>query len=243
MKNSKVGKIALVLGNGPSLDKLNCEVVGSYIDDVFVTNGFYKLKIADSLTPDFYGLSDPAHFFSKSQESGLELDSLHAYIEEVKAKLILPHLLYSETGYKDSGALFFDDRELTFFNRNTSPLKPRGYGSTTVYKVLAFANFLNYERIYVLGIDNTGFSNYRGRLDNKVTDIDMVVAKKKTENRSEFLEEYETVFTSGMAGRMQSYAHLFGDLCLFSREKVFNLDQDSLVDAFSKVEDHPLILR
>jgi hypothetical protein len=241
MKNSKTGKTALVLGNGPSLDKLNCELVERYIDDVFVTNGFYKLHVAEQLSPNFYGLSDPAHISPNNDQTERELDLMYGYIKKVQAKLILPHRLFGQSSYREIESFFFDDRELAFFNRNTSPLKPRGYGSTTVYKVLAFANFLNYDKIYILGIDNTLFSNYRGRPDNKVSDVDQVTAKRMLEGRSEFLEEYESVFMSGMAGRMQSYAHLFGDLSLFSRAKVYNLDKNSLVDVFSKIENHPLI--
>ena len=58
--NSKVGKVALVLGNGPSLDKLNTNKVKSFVNDVFVVNDFYKLSISNEVQPTYYVLSDPA---------------------------------------------------------------------------------------------------------------------------------------------------------------------------------------
>ena len=49
------------------------------------------------------------------------------------------------------------------------------------------------------------------------------------------------VFESGISGRMQSYAHLFGDLNKFPSDKIINLDSRSLTDAFPKIESHPVL--
>jgi hypothetical protein len=48
-------------------------------------------------------------------------------------------------------------------------------------------------------------------------------------------------FKYGMAGRMESYALLFGDLFKFDRTKFIMLDKNSLIDAFEKLETHPMI--
>ena len=104
------------------------------------------------------------------------------------------------------------------------------------------AVFMGYEKIYLLGFDNSNFLNYRGRPDNLIQDLGGAIAERRFEKKSSFIGEYEKEFTSGMAGRMQSYAHLFGDLHKFNSGKIINLDPYSLTDAFPKTLDHPLVI-
>ena len=241
LRDSKAGKVALVLGSGPSLNALNIEVLDDHIDDVFVINAFNQLKVADRVKPTFYGLSDPAHFGAQAGAQTLELAETLSYVKSVSATLVLPHTAYASPAFADIGTIYFDDRERIFLNNNLSPLKPRSYGSTTIYKMLAMAVFMGYEKIYLLGFDNSNFLNYRGRPDNLMQDLGGATAERKFEKKSSFIGEYEKEFTSGMAGRMQSYAHLFGDLQKFDDEKIFNLDPYSLTDAFPKILNHPLV--
>jgi hypothetical protein len=240
LKNSKKGKVALILGSGPSLNNLNTNILGDYIDDVFVINSFNQLEVATKIKPAFYGLSDPAHFGSLSGEQAMELNAILDYIKDCEATLVLPHTAFFAKVFASFNRVFFDDREKTFLNRNIGPLKPRSYGSTTIYKMLAMATFMGYKEIFILGFDNTNFLNYRGRPDNLMQDVGGATAIRKIEKKSSFIGEYEKEFTSGMAGRMQSYAHLFGDLHKFKNFKVSNLDPHSLTDAFPKATNHPL---
>ena len=46
------------------------------------------------------------------------------------------------------------DEEIRIFG-NTSPVFPRGYVSMTLFKALALALFIDYDSIFVLGMDNT----------------------------------------------------------------------------------------
>ena len=241
VKNSKFGKVALVLGSGPSLNSLNVDVLNDYIDDIFVINSFNQLDVAERVRPSFYGLSDPAHFGALSESQNMELAEILDYIESADATLILPHTAYRAQIFAGSSRIFFDDRERIFLNHNLGPLRPRSYGSTTIYKMLALATFMGYEEIFILGFDNTNFLNYRGRPDNLLQDLGGATASRRNGLKSTFIGEYEREFTSGMAGRMQSYAHLFGDLHKFKKFNIKNLDQFSLTDAFPKVANHPLI--
>ena len=241
LMGTKAGKVALVLGSGPSLNSLNIEVLFDQIDDIFVINAFNQLKIADRVKPTFYGLSDPAHFGAQAGAQTSELTETLSYVKSVGATLVLPHTAYDSHAFADMSKIYFDDRERMFLNNSLSPLKPRSYGSTTIYKMLAMALFMGYDKIYILGVDNSNFLNYRGRPDNLIQDLGGATAERKLEKKSAFIEEHEKEFTSGMAGRMQSYAHLFGDLQKFHSGKIFNLDPYSLTDAFPKVLNHPLV--
>ena len=241
MRGSKSTKTALVLGAGPSADLLVTSKIPEFVDDIFVINGFNSLTLAGEITPSYYGLSDPAHFGLLENRQLDERNEILDYVKKCGATLILPHTAFGSEVFDRHEKLFFDDRELTFFNNSTSPIRPRGYGSTTIYKMLAAACYFGYETIYILGVDNTNFLNYEGRIDNKLVDLGQNTANRKTHVKSSLIQDYELEFTSGIAGRMQSYAHLFGDLLKFPSSQIMNLHKKSLVDAFPKLESHPLI--
>jgi hypothetical protein len=136
---------------------------------------------------------------------------------------------------------YFDDRELSAWTKNTNPTKPRGYVGLTLYKALAFAIFLGYEKIYVLGMDNTQFMAHRSDLQNSILLRSNHAYTSRLENE---IESVETNFSErtldGMAGFFTTYSHIFADLRKF-RGPVYNLDQFSLTTAFPKLEHHPWI--
>lgn len=240
LAGSGKGKVALVLGNGPSLDKLNTAAVANHCDDIYVVNGFFNLKMGQLVQPTHYCLSDPSYFYPKDAPHSFRIEELKRFAESSNSTLVLPHTMDAKTLFPNSKTLYFDDREKTLFSKNISPLKPRAYTSVTLYKALAVACHMEYDHIYILGLDNTEFYNYRGNLDNTTTMKQSAYsATKEGVSYGEF--DIQGLFVSGMAGRMQSYAHLFGDLRAFPKDKITNLDQNSLVDAFPKTQTHPLI--
>lgn len=240
LAGSGKGKVALVLGNGPSLNKLNTAAVANYCDDIYVVNGFFNLQMGQLVRPTHYCLSDPSYFYPKDDAHTLRIEELKNFIEKSNSVLVLPHTLATKGAFPNSKTLFFDDREKTLFSKNISPLRPRSYTSVTLYKALAVACHMEYDHIFILGLDNTEFYNYRGNLDNTTT---MKQSAYSTTKEGVSYGEFDIhgLFVSGMAGRMQSYAHLFGDLRVFPKDKITNLDQNSLVDTFPKAHMHPLI--
>ena len=238
---SKYGKTALVLGSGPSLNSLNSSIAREYFDDVFVVNNYYLHEIAKELVPDYYALSDPNHFVDDKTNAVHDDASLYRYLIENNITLLLSHFYRKKEINSGISTLFFDDREWRGLRKNISPIRPRSYGSFTLYKALALACHFGYETIYVLGLDNTEFKSYIGSIDNKIyVNNDSHYAKSSVELRTTNSPEG---FTSGMAGQMQSYALQFADLQLFRNFNIINLDAKSLVDAFEKVESHPAIIQ
>ena len=225
IKNTKNGMTALVIGNGPSQELLIAEKVNQYFDDVFVVNDFHKMPAANEIKAAYYGLSDPISFRKEIPEIAQDLVSLENYAEKTGCAFLLPHLKEIEFSHLSNMKYFFDDRELIFLKK-ISPMKPRPYTSVTLYKVLSVAVHLGYSNIYIIGLDNTEFYNYRGDISNHLY------------NQA---ADMSLVFESGIAGRMQSYAHLFGDLNKFPTDKIINLDPKSLTDAFPKIESHPVL--
>jgi hypothetical protein len=238
-KNTKTGKNALILGNGPSLDKLLPERVRDYVDDIFVVNEFCLTKLSNNLVPSFYVLSDGNSFKESETGSLYSLSLLNKFVEQNNMTLVLPHTVDTKL-FDSTNILFFDDREIGIGSR-IDPTKPRNYISVTLYKAFAVAQHMGYEKIFVLGLDNTEFSAYRGTTDNKIFHTRNNYASEKA--GSLVGEEGRTMdeFKYGMAGRMESYALLFGDLFKFDRTKFIMLDKNSLIDAFEKLETHPMI--
>jgi len=241
IKNSKKGKIALILGTGPSVDRLNADQIALHIDDLFAMNEFFTLKVSASVTPQYYCLSDPAHFSKNSEYPEEKRIKLREYLDTVKPTLLLPHWSNKSFEFVRFSKLYFDDREFSWMRKNISPTKPRAYSSATLYKALAMACHMGYEKIYILGLDNTNFRSYKGTLINLVVDTSNHTAEVSDSENLENPPSLQLKFTSGMAGRMQSFAKLFGDLGFFPKDRIINLSVESLVDVFQKVENHPLV--
>jgi hypothetical protein len=157
--------------------------------------------------------------------------------------LIAPHTAHQSEFFSTCNKIYFDDRELTFFNGNIYPDAPRAYASNTFYKLLAMACYFGYEEIYIIGLENTNFKNYVGNVNNQIVDLGEETAKRNTSKVSALIEATEIEFTSGMAGRMQSYSHLFGDLGLFEDHRIINLSEKSLVDVFEKKVTSEFLVR
>jgi len=239
MKNSRKGKTALVLGSGPSLNTLKAEAARDYFDDIFVVNSYYLHEVSKILQPDFYCLSDPNYFVADKTNAIHDDNKLFDFMLENNVTLLLSHFYRNTRIDNRIKTIFFDDREWRGFRANISPMRPRSYGSFTLYKALALACFFGYDRIFVLGLDNTEFKSYIGSKDNKIyVDNFANYAKSEVELKSTVSPEG---FSSGIAGRMQSYALQFSDLFLFNKHKIINLDPKSLVDAFEKTDSHPAI--
>jgi hypothetical protein len=240
-KGTKGEKTALILGSGPSLDLLDPHKARRYFDEVFVVNSYYKYHFSALLIPDFYVLSDPNFFVSTNKVLFHEGQELSNYLNYSSPKLIIPHLNRKQLP-KDLSTeiLFFDDRELPgFLGGGISPVKPRNYISMTLYKALAMAIHLGYKEIYVLGLDNSEFASYKSSFDNKVRrDSDVYFADTMKFNGMPPFSN-EEILPGGIAGHVQMLAVFFGDLLKFPNENIFNLDENSLVDAFSKIRNHP----
>lgn len=236
IQSSKTGRRALVLGNGPSLNKLNSQAVRATKPDVWVVNSFYNAKCADFISVTHYVLSDRTYFTCKANAAKIvEFSS-----KQDAMTLVLPHWALKE--FPDHVLfqikhLFFDDRQKAAWSNNTSPIKPRGYLSLTLYKALAFANFLGYEEILILGMDNTEFMGYKSNFINEfIYNANHAFVDSKT-SRNLSLD-----FLDGPAGAFVDVAHALADLYRFNGP-IRNLDPDSLTTAFPKLRNHPWVSR
>ena len=241
MKNSKIGKKALVLGSGPSLGKLNLGSTELSKYEVFAVNSFFQSQAAEVISPAFYCLSDPNYFVEDRTNTTFQDGPLLEYLTRKRPTLLISHFYRNSDKYQSLERLYFDDREFRWMRRSIKPTRPRAYVSLTLYKALATAIYFGYDEILILGMDNNEFAFYESNSSNEFyvnfskyfsEGISSVVIGKKQTPEG---------FTSGMSGRLQFFGQIFGDLFKFAGFNVWNLDENSLVDAFPKKIAHPLI--
>ena len=227
---------ALVLGNGPSINAIDWEKLAlenSHLD-VFVVNWF--VLSANMFIPDYVVLSDPAmHPSSTSDERNLllwkRLEELHSVI------LIVPlswfRVLNNDLRF-NRRIVYFVDSSLEGWWKGISPILPRGYASLTAYKALAVANYLGYRRISVLGIDNTMYQGLHVSLSNQI------LLKDHHFYRSDKDVDLSKFFPNGVADYFYDLSLCFMYLksCFSKLNHVINLDEQSLVDSFTKSNSH-----
>lgn len=236
-RNTKGNVAALVLANGPSLNKLNIKTLASLQQagqlEVFGVNFFPLGEVGLRVKLNFLTLSDPE---TKPSHQSLANKRLWNHVRsEPKLKLICPTSWSKEL----SGAslpnkiFYFDDRSLEGWSRNISPLRPRGYITMTAFKALAFAVHLGYDSVFLLGFDNDMFRGVE--VDGKNRIIENPWHSIGTDGGR---EAKELKLEGGLSDYFYVVSKSFQDLRLFSRIKtVTNLDPSSLVDCFEKISD------
>ena len=237
LRNTKKDSQALFLGNGPSLSSLDAKAVERDKPDIWVVNDFYKVKQAEGLAVTHYALSDRIYFSNPPGVVNARLIPILEYVKRKNAILVLPHWA-STLNLPIPNSIktyFFDDRELSAWSSNTTPIKPRGYIGLTLYKALAFALYLGYEKVFLLGMDNTEFLNYGSDKSNRI----LLKGNHAYENLAN-AADLSDHFADGMASVFTSLAHTFGDLLKF-KGPVFNLDEYSLTTRFPKLTNQPWI--
>lgn len=127
---------------------------------------------------------------------------------------------------------FFDDRSLEGFSKNINPSRPRGYLQLTAYKALAFACFGRHKKIGIIGIDNTMYKGLRNSADNT-----LYLESNHLAGTGHEIMSVNLLYPDGSSGYFYFVSNSFDSLrrC-FSRYPIWNLDRDSLVDVFSKID-------
>lgn len=237
LRDSKVNSDALVLGNGPSLTKLNVNMVSKDNPDIWVINDFYKVTYAVDLKVTHYVLSDKAYFSGLPNEINSKLKPVLDYVKSKDACLILPHWAKDLQLSRVSPVqvFYFDDRELAAWSKNTTPVKPRGYIGLTLYKGLGFALYLGYKKVFILGMDNSEFVNYSSDEANRLL-LDGNHAYQDESATYDISNHY----LDGMASAFSNLSHNFGDLLKF-KGQIVNLDGRSLTTRFPKEAHHPWV--
>lgn len=233
LKNT-IKEPVLILANGPSV---NNYTVSEYQNlaynkvKVFAVNWFALSELYDVVKPNFYVLSDPAfknelkNKTSKFYKKLLELDSgtLLFIPSSWKIRPDLPVKIVT-----------FNDKSLYGISKNLKPTFPRGYISLSAYKTIAIALYIGQGPIAIIGFDNTEFKHFESDELNQI-----LLAPNK--DRHFFSQQSELInlttdYLYGMSDVMFVASMHFKNLWKFPKDRIFNLDKNSLTDYFKKMD-------
>lgn len=133
---------------------------------------------------------------------------------------------------------FYNDLSLEGWTKNINPTRARAYSSLTAYKALALATYFDYQDILILGFDNSMYQTLevdeKNNLIQGSNHADGASSKAVTLLNSEY--------RNGISDYFYDVSKGFRDLnVFFPKVKIQNLDSASKIDAFRKIERHPLI--
>ena len=230
---------AFVFANGPSVNLLDPVKINLYKNigySVFGINSYISTEFGEKVIPDYYVVSDPAHFgihfYDIPEKRKKEIANDMEKIIDHNISLFAPSSLYKRIKYKN---IFpFNDSENIFSNNAVNILHPRGYVSMTAYKALAAACYLGFKKIYVCGFDNNYFKNIEVDQENNMFYPDDHFYHQ---DRNTKMHKVHPLEGRTLGEFLFNHHFLFKQLEKFKKYPIINLDKFSLVDAFSKKHD------
>lgn len=238
-KNISKNQKALVLGNGPSQEYISKKKLVDFKKkgSLFFVNYWFLNKKLKNVIPNFLVISD-LRLVSKNNDPFFSYKNkilIKMIKKNKKMKIICPIRVKQRLKniINEDRIIAFCDSELRGISSNIWPILPRGYISMTVYKALALANWMNFKKIYILGVDNTYPRNTYSDINNSILNHEIHAGKKfKDTNIVNNSLSYNT-----MADLFQELSILFRDAKKFNKKNnIYNLDQYSLTDAFKKIK-------
>lgn len=236
LKGVCVNDKAIVIGNGPSQGYLSLDLLEALKENgtkIFVVNFWNQNKILSRVIPDYLVISDPDTLNMEVENTITKTknESLLKYIEDNKEiKIFCPVRRYKELSEKLGAErlIGFIDSDLRFWTDNISPLWPRGYVGTTLYKALALAQWLGFKQIYLIGMDNTYPRNIYCDQNNKIYNYEVHAGT------GDYLADISSL-NECVGDRLFGLSFLYYDAKLL-KKNVINMDPYSLTDAFDKIK-------
>ncbi len=237
LQGSKAGLSAIVIGNGPSQGYLTAETLARFMDsggEVLAVNYWPDNEALREVAPSYLVISDLNTLKSReATEPVSPRDSLlRGYLAtHPTINIACPVMRCDEIAaeFGRERVTGFIDSELRLWTDNISPLKPRGYISMSLYKSLALAIHLGYERIFIIGMDNTYPRSIYCDEDNRTLSLETHAGI------DDWLVDSGSCY-GGMGDLLYSISILFYDLRKFrsTTSELVNLDPYSLTDVFPK---------
>lgn len=249
IKNEGKGKKILVLGNGPSQGYLSSSSVKKFLlngNSLMVINNFFHNEIFNEIIPTHYLFSDPFSINTRYLKNvkGQHLDNitqnqkiLHEYLKDNEnIKIFCPVNFISDIKKNSIKNKIFPFIESRFPLINfLHPMLPRDFPSLTIFYAIRMAIFQNFEKIFLLGVDN----NYFKYLYNDEKN-DIWIKETHAKNKSPWFSNNPS--DSSISNTLSIYSnqfYYFYKSFKRKRKKFLNLDIYSLTDSFDKVDVEP----
>jgi len=224
-KNSYAGGQALLIATGPSADTLDIRDAIAFQRSggkIFAINRYHLLSIARSLNPNFFVFADPGYTDFSTKNTSMR--EVWDHVETCPGSYVcLPTNARIDQVSKQCNLLYFNGTGLEGWTRNVSPMRARGYVNLTAFAALSIIQFMGFEKIYMIGVDNDVFRYLELDGDGK-----LVIGSHHA--YSESASPQSTVgLADTMQGALEDYARYFHGLTMFETSKVINLNQNSII--------------
>ena len=235
-KNSQINKNCIFLGNGPSLNKLKIKDLKLFKKKghkIFAVNHWTENVKYNSIIPDYIILTDVRFFLKKKNKNKILYKrdkKLINYIRKNKnITLISPPKIVKILKNKfQNNILTYSDTEFDFLYSSTNIFFPRGYSSISIAKGIAVAKWLNFKKIFIIGIDNTYFRYMFSDKLNRILYLD--IHSYKDNIIVDYTKRYKSMFDY-----MMDHVKVFKAYEVFENKKnIYNLDEYSLTNFFTK---------
>jgi hypothetical protein len=234
LKSQSSGVNAIVIGNGPSqgfIDELELFKFKSAGGELICINFWTENEVLRNVIPTHMVTSDAVIFSSNVPDHLVKkherLLNFMLKNETIMIGCPLDRCSQISSIFGSHRVFGFVDQELRMWTNNINPMYPRGYLSMTLYKALAIAIWFGYEKIYLIGMDNTYPRNIYCDENNKYVSHEIHAGSKS------FSIDQSAIYGS-IGDVLMDLAMLYHDVRKFKSQKIINLDPYSLTDAFKK---------
>ena len=173
-KNKYSNQSCFVIGNGPSLNTSDLELISSY--KTFASNSIFKIFSKTEWRPNFYAVCDKK-YYEENKNSILEnihSPSFYPLDMNIPERKIDNFYLRQQKFFIEKKPPFSSNADLLLFD-----------GSTVTYMLIQLAVYMGFKKIYLLGIDfsYSKVINIKGeiKINNTVKDY---FNKDRSENNS-----------------------------------------------------------
>lgn len=244
--NSK-SDLCFVLGNGPSLKKINHDKLIN--QDVFAVNFFFNNDWFKKLKSVNYFFTDPAIFgdCNKQKLSEIAINDIAKLLDNKSVKrIIIPYQrkkqwlrIFGGVSGMDKMRYYYSNNEFVF--NNLKFLKPSDNfykGQTVVINALLYAMALGYKKIYLLGIDLTGFLE-KYELNSNFQEHSYRKSKSQIVHIDMSSEDNE--FNLKIHGKMFEQFKYVKKIAEKNNIKIFNATPGGALDVFERINFEKLI--
>jgi hypothetical protein len=231
----KIGHKLLIIANGPSVNKIN---FSKFINDnnveIMVMNDFYSSDLAKEIDPNIYIITD--NFYIENLQHDKVKNLLEYLNEKGEIEIAIPYEFKKNWQLKIDYELCTSMAPRIF--RMINPNAPHSYGHWTSLRALALAQYLGYDKIFLIGYDNTHLLNIKVDKNNDTLWLEYSKGAHHFYNDSDFekLEKIPSkIFSDGVLSILETQAILIDDLNMFSKERIINLDPDSWTTPINKI--------
>lgn len=240
-KNIADGRRCFILGNGPSLNNVNVELLKD--EDVFTVNQINRTSIFNKIKPKYHCLADDEFFFL-DDNNPIEAERLkYVKLLQENKNLICIFPYYSKVFFENIGF----SNEVVYYNYIqdgiSNPIKPYSMtkgipGIRTVVQVAIYsAIYFGYKEIYLLGVENTNYSSLLNKIEN-TNIIEEAHVYKYTKCEEEAILSKKNSITNEFI--FKNFSDLFKiyhnikDYCDKNKIKIMNLTGCGILDVFEQ---------